>query len=264
MSGCHRHSPNLSLSNLNAKRTASTYIYTFGEESISSMTSTNITCQRYETFILQPPQIHSLPAIRVYPPKRLTLISIMQIHAPLAAALALSGTAFASPTKQQDDAAAVSSRNYFGSKNAPYATMRPRSDENWDDIVQVVCADPCCGEAEQEDGRRAIIVLSPDTFGNSRYPRTYPCLPSRIYTRTIVYSYKNLCRARPIRSAAVGTFTNDSEGRANCLEMVTLLAGESGPDARAEKASAAPAKPHSGSGTKHPANRQPAPPPLFA
>ena len=72
-----------------------------------------------------------------------------------------------------------------------------------------------------------------------------------------MYSYKNLCRARPISSAAVGTFTNDSEGRANCLEMVTLLAGESGPDARAGKASAAPAKPDSGSGTKHPANRQP-------
>ena len=135
MSGCHKHSPNLSLSNLNAKRTASTYIYTFGEESISSMTSTNITCQRYETVILQPPQIHSLSAIRICPPKMSTLSSIIQIHVLLAAALTLSGTAFASPTKQQDDAAAVSSRNYFGSKNAPYATTRPRSDEDWDDIA---------------------------------------------------------------------------------------------------------------------------------
>jgi hypothetical protein len=187
----------------------------------------------------------------------------MQIHTLLAAALALSGTAFASPTKQQSDAAAVSSRNYFGSKNAPYATMRPRSDENWDDIAQVVCADPCCGEAEQEDGRRAIIVLSPDAFSNPRYPRTYLSLPSRIYTRTAIYSYKNPCVVlKLISSAAVGTFTNDSEGRANCLEMVTLLAGESGPDARAGKALAAPAKPHSGSGTKHPANPQP--PPFFA
>lgn len=62
---------------------------------------------------------------------------------------------------------------------------------------------------------------------------------------------------RLISSAAVGTFTNDPGGRANRPELVTLLAGESGPDARAEKVSAAPAKPHSGSGTKHPANRQP-------
>lgn len=90
MSGCHRHFPNLSLSNLNAKRTASTYIYAFGEESIPSMASTNTTCQRYETVILQPPQIHSLPAIRIRPPERLTSISIMQIHV-LAAALALFG-----------------------------------------------------------------------------------------------------------------------------------------------------------------------------
>ena len=93
------------------------------------MTSTNTTCQRYETVILQPPQIHSLPAIRIRPPKRSTSISIMQIHV-LAAALALSGTTLASPNKQQDDAAAVSSRNYFGSENAPYATMRPCSDED--------------------------------------------------------------------------------------------------------------------------------------
>lgn len=124
MSGCHKYSPNLSLSNLNAKRTASTYIYTFGEESVSSMTSTNITCQRYETVIFQPPQIHSLPAIRICPPKRLTSISTMQIHVLLAAALTLSGTAFVSLTKQQGDAAVVSSRNYFGSKNAPEAPQR--------------------------------------------------------------------------------------------------------------------------------------------
>lgn len=150
MSGFHRHPPNLSLSNLNAKRTASTYIYIFGEESIFSITSTNITCQRYETVILQPSQIHSLPAIRICPPKRSTSISIMRIHVLFAAVLTLSGTSFASPTKQQGDAAAVLSRNYCGSKNAPYATMRSRSDEDWDDIAQVVCADPCCGEAEQE------------------------------------------------------------------------------------------------------------------
>lgn len=156
----------------------------------------NIICQRYETVILQLPQIHSLPAIRICPPKRSTSISIMQIHVLLAAALALSGTAFASPTKQQGDAAAVSSRNYFGSKNAPYTTMRPRSDEDWDDIAQVVCADPCCGEAEQEDGGKG-----------------------------------DNC-----------TFTNDPGGRANCLEMVTFLAGESGLDARAEKASAGTGK----------------------
>lgn len=204
----------------------------------------NIICQRYETVILQLPQIHSLPAIRICPPKRSTSISIMQIHVLLAAALALSGTAFASPTKQQGDAAAVSSRNYFGSKNAPYTTMRPRSDEDWDDIAQVVCADPCCGEAEQEDGGKGDNCTYPlNAFGNSRYSRTYLSLPSRIYTRTVIYSYKNPCVVlRLISSAAVGTFTNDPGGRANCLEMVTFLAGESGLDARAEKASAGTGK----------------------
>ena len=99
----------------------------------------------------------------------------MQIHVLLAATLVLSSAAFASPTKQQDDAAAVSSRNYFGSKNAPYATMRPRSDEDWDDIAQVVCADPCCGEAEQEDGGKG---------DNCTYPLTLSAIPdTRALTR---------------------------------------------------------------------------------
>jgi len=70
-----------------------------------------------------------------------------------------------------------------------------------------------------------------------------------------MYSYKNLCVVLGlISSATAGTFTNDPGGRANCLEMVTFLAGESGPDARAEIALAGT---DSGPDAKHPANRQP-------
>jgi hypothetical protein len=85
----------------------------------------------------------------------------MQIHVLLAAAPALSGTAFASPTKQQDDAAAVSSRNYFGSKNAPYATMRPLSDENWDDIARSCVRTRAAARRSKRTGGRAIIVCIP-------------------------------------------------------------------------------------------------------
>lgn len=99
----------------------------------------------------------------------------MQIHVLLAAALALSGAALASPTIQQDDAAAVSSRNYFGSKNAPYATMGPRSDENWDDRAQVMCADPCCGEAEQEDGGKGDNCTYPLTLSATPDTRALTC-----------------------------------------------------------------------------------------
>ena len=98
---------------------------------------------------------------------------MMQIHVLFAATLTLSGTAFASPTKPQGDAAAVSSRNYFGSKNAPYATIRPRSDEDWDDITQVVCTDPCCSEAEQEDGGKGDDCTYPLTL--SATPNTRTC-----------------------------------------------------------------------------------------
>ena len=80
------------------------------------------------------------------------------------------------------------------------------------------------------------LYVSLDAFGNSRYPRTYLSLPSRIYTHTVIYSYENPCVVlRLISSATVGTFTNDPEKPCYSPEMATLLAGESGPDARAEK-----------------------------
>lgn len=94
------------------------------------------------------------------------------------------------------------------------------------------------------------MYVSLDGFGNSRHPRTYLSLPC-IYTHTVIYSYENPCVV-----LRLSTFTNDPEKPCYSPEMVTLLAGESGPDARAEKASAALAR-------NTPANPQTRPPPLF-
>lgn len=73
------------------------------------------------------------------------------------------------------------------------------------------------------------MYVSLDGFGNSRHPRTYLSLPC-IYTHTVIYSYENPCVV-----LRLSTFTNDPEKPCYSPEMATLLAGESGPDARAEK-----------------------------
>ena len=105
----------------------------------------------------------------------------------------------------------------------------------------------CCGEAEQEDGGKGDDCTYPLTVSATPDTRALACPSLLASTRTQSYiRTKNLARA------AVGTFTNNPEEPFYNPEMATLLAGESGPDARAEKASAAPAKPGSGSGTKHP------------
>ena len=61
------------------------------------------------------------------------------------------------------------------------------------------------------------MYVSLDAFDNPKYPRTYLSLPSRIYTRRVIYSYKTPCvMLRLISSAAVGTFTNDPEEPCYC------------------------------------------------
>lgn len=67
--------------------------------------------------------------------------------------------------------------------------MRPRSDEDWDDIAQVVRADPwsrewCCDEAEQEDGGKGDDCTYPLTVSATPDTRALTCPYLLASTRT--------------------------------------------------------------------------------
>jgi len=126
------------------------------------------------------------------------------------------------------------------SKNAQYATMSPAATGTGTTYPGRV-SDPCCGR-RRRGWRKGDNCRIPDLWAISDTGTSRASLLTSTRAQSCIRT-KTRMSCSGNQFAAHGTFTNDPGAVLTARKWVTLPAGESGPDARAEKASAAPAKP---------------------